>query len=165
MEEIDVPYQVSSVMYSGISDKIDGLMRSHTIGRWSDYDSHSYLNLRIVLDWYRKHCIVSSNYLEESYKELSEAIEGKYFIYDYVECYRFTLRCDLGGGIIKEERNCLISRQLIRKDMILLGHRFKYKGLHVQIVDASPSVEENHGVFIAETISMKELLKIKKGGN
>ncbi|MGG4105172.1 hypothetical protein AAXB25_14745 [Paenibacillus lautus] len=165
MGEIDVPYEVSSVMYGGTSEKIDRLMRSHEIGRWSDYDSYSYLNLRIVLDWYRKHCVISSDHLEESYRKLTEAIEGKYFIYDYSKNHRFTLRCDLGGGIIKEERNCLVSRQLVKKKMIVVGHRFKYKGFHVHIVDASPSVEEDHGLFIAETISMKELLKIKKGEN
>lgn len=164
MGEIDIPYQVSSVMYSGISDKINDLMRSHERGTWSDFSSYSYLSLRIALDWYKKHCILSSNFLEEDFMKLSEAINGKYFLYDYQEDHRFTLYCDLGGGVIKEERNCLISRKLVKKEMIVVGHRFKYKGLHVQIIDASPSFED-HGMFIAETLSMKELLKKQKGEN
>ncbi|WP_255305639.1 hypothetical protein [Paenibacillus sp. Mc5Re-14] len=160
---IHVPHELSFILYSGIGDRIEKLIKAHEGGYWSDNTSQSYLGLRVALDWYTENCVLSSYHLEERYKKLSEAIEGKYFLYDYYKNYRFTLRYDL-GGITKEEKNRLVSIKSLPKKAEE-GLVFKFDGLHVRIVNVYPNIDEDYGSFIAESLTITELLKMRKGEN
>ncbi|WYU52857.1 hypothetical protein MHH67_05120 [Bacillus sp. FSL K6-0047] len=73
-----VPYGVRSCLYSGISKNIDFLtLQAQAVIKsgqsWWGYDSQLE-DIQEALDWYKKHCVVSVVYLEESMTKLENLL-------------------------------------------------------------------------------------------
>ncbi|TVX86056.1 hypothetical protein [Paenibacillus agilis] len=159
-----VPHEVSTALYGGISDIIKNLRSKHNRKSWNDYDSHDYLSLSVAIEWYKDNCVLSAACLDEDYQKLTEEIRGKYFLYDWYKHYRFTLRYESIEGEIKEESNHLMDRKNVDRDSIVVGRIFKVNGLYIKIIETFKPIDDKYGVFVAKTLSVSELIKMKKGG-
>lgn len=157
------PYEVSSFLYSGIGSAIDRLIRAHENKKWDDLDSTKYLQLIVAVDWYTENCIVSSQFLKDDLKVLSDKIEGLYFIYNLHRYHRFTMRSHISNKII-EEHDLLIDRreQLKQVSDIALGTIIKFNGHYLKITEIHKDIDPKYGRFVAETLSLEELIQYKK---
>lgn len=157
------PYEVSTALYSGIDETIRRLRSAHNTNSWSDYDSHSYLGLSVAIEWYKTHCVLSGAHLEKDYQKLTEEIQGKYFLYDWYKQYRFTLRYESVNGEIIEEKNHLMDRGTVERRSLAVGQIYKVNGLYIKITETFDTIDDEHGFFIAQALSVKELINMKKG--
>ncbi|OME54002.1 hypothetical protein BSK59_15590 [Paenibacillus odorifer] len=165
-----VPHQVSSALYTGISTQLDRLKTALEADRWTFYESHTYLSLSVSIKWYAEHCVVSSLYLNEDFIKLSEEIKDKYFIYDYQTHYRYTLRSQMVDGLYTENNNCLIDKNLIHKDRfkyhkeeLFIGRIVKAQRLYIKITEVFPLIDNTFGSFKADTLTVDELIQMRKG--
>lgn len=157
------PYPVSSALFNGIKDRIDRLIKTHTNGRWSDWDSYDYVNLPVCLEWYMRNSVVSGSHLVEEYQKLKQQVDDKYFHYDLQLEHRFTMIYQLGDQT-KENYNCLTPRKQFKANQIVLGEIIKYNGLYLRITEVFNIIDDKFGRFKAETLNVEELLKLKRKG-
>lgn len=158
------PFEVASLLYRGISDTIDRLKKEELEGSWDDYDTREYLSLEVAIKWYEDNCTLSSSYLKTNYDELSKAIKGKYFLYNHFKNHRFTLKYQLAGEQ-KIDYNCLIDAKHLRVEDIVVGKIIKANGMYAKITESFQRIDNKFGMFIAEALSIEELLQMKEGEN
>ncbi|EJW14045.1 hypothetical protein M5X02_30185 [Paenibacillus alvei] len=158
-----VPHEVSTALYNGISDIIRKLRSTHNRNNWSDYESHDYLSLPVAIEWYKEHSVLSATLLEKDYNKLAEEIQGRYFLYDWYKHYRFTLRYQSINGDIIEEKNRLMDREVVNRKDITIGKIYKVDGFYIRIIETFELIDDDHGCFIAQALTVPELIQMKKG--
>lgn len=161
------PYAVGSFLYSGISEAIVSVTKAAKNKYWSSFYATQVIRIKEAIDWYSEHCVAGVTYLIEEYEKMLELVSDK-FIYDATHYYRYSLTRKLMDGVEREERNCLIEKSKIGKDLHV-GLVFKtndgdYAKI-VIIVNHTEREEENmYGSFNAEQLTYEEIIQMRKGG-
>jgi hypothetical protein len=156
------PTSVSIFLFNGIQSAIERLLKI-PIKDWEDYEVTQFTRIKNAVEWYKEYCVISSTLLEIEYEKIVQMIGDK-FIYDGDKYLRYTFRSRPIGNKLVEHKNQLISREIlpyknIEIDKIVVG----FNNEPMKIVEVFENPDREYGYFIAESLSIEEIIAWKGG--
>lgn len=160
-----VPFEVLCYIEDSMRESMRSLLKIDSLGNWDDYNTYEYYRLLKVWDFYLGHWDHTTKHFRQRFEEFKNTIEANHFIYDFTTYYRFTLITKMSEGTIIENCNSLLKIDSSDPQQIETGRVLKVNGVYIKIIDASDSIDKKYGKFIAQSLSVSEILNLKKGEN